>query len=262
MRPTRCSAIPKSARNTTLTAPTGNRGGARGPAGGGWSSTGPGAGGFEKRGVSLRRHGLQRFLRADVRLCGAGGAGRSGFGGFDYGETPLRGQDIEADILVTLEEAQNGSSRQISFRRGETGRVETYTVKIPKGVHEGQRIRLAGQGASGAGGGQAGDLFLRVKFERHPDFDVQGSDVYYELDLPVHQAVLGGEVTVPTLDGRAKLKIREGSQNGQKFRMPQRGLTGKGGVRGDFYVVLNVTLPTAPSEEEKELWRKIAALEG
>jgi len=237
------------------------QGGARGPAGGGWSSTGPGAGGFESAEYHFGGTGFSDFFE---QMFGSrrGGAARSGFGGFDYGETPLRGQDIEADILVTLEEAQNGSSRQISFRRGETGRVETYTVKIPKGVHEGQRIRLAGQGASGAGGGQAGDLFLRVKFERHPDFDVQGSDVYYELDLPVHQAVLGGEVTVPTLDGRAKLKIREGSQNGQKFRMPQRGLTGKGGVRGDFYVVLNVTLPTAPSLLPRELWRKIAALEG
>ncbi len=109
----------------------------------------------------------------------------------------MQGQDVEADILVTLEEALNGSTRQISFRRGASGKIQTYTVKIPKGVREGQRIRLAGLGESGGGGGQAGDLYLRVKLEKHPDFEVQGSDLFYDLEIPAWQAVLGGDVEIP-----------------------------------------------------------------
>lgn len=93
--------------------------------------------------------------------------------------------------MVTLEEALHGSTRQISFTRGRSGKVETYTVKIPKGVAEGQRIRLAGIGGEGSGGGPAGDLYLRVRFERHPEFTVEGADIIHEVELPVAQVVLG-----------------------------------------------------------------------
>ena len=87
-------------------------------------------------------------------------------------------------------------------------------------------------------GRQAGDLFLRIKFEKHPEFDVRGSDVYYDLEIPVWQAVLGGDVEIPTLDGRAKLHVPPCAQNGQKFRLSGRGLPRKAGGRGDFYAVL------------------------
>ena len=123
------------------------------------------------------------------------------------------------------------------------GRIQTYTVKIPKGVREGQRIRLAGLGEEGGGGGHAGDLYLRVKLEKHPDFEVQDSDLFYDLEIPAWQAVLGGDVEIPTLDGRAKLHLPPGSQNGQKFRLAGRGLAQKGGGRGNFYAVLRPTLP-------------------
>ncbi len=186
------------------------------------------------------------------------GGSRSG-GGFDFEETPMRGQDVEADILVSLEDALRGSSRQISFRRGDSGKIQTYTVKIPKGVHDGQRIRLAGQGGSGGGGAQAGDLFLRIKFEKHPEFEVKGEDLFYDLEIPVHQAVLGCDVEIPTLDGRAKLHVTPGTQNGRKFRLSGRGLPHKGGTRGDFYAVVQVLLPVSPSSDELELWRKIAS---
>ena len=174
----------------------------------------------------------------------------------------MRGQDVEADLLVTFEEAQNGSTRQISFRRGDSGKIQTYTVKIPKGVHEGQRIRLAGQGGSGGAGGQAGDLYLRIRFERHPDFEAQGEDLFYELEIPAYQAVLGCDVEIPTLDGRAKLHVPAGTQNGRKFRITGKGLSRKGGTRGDFYAVVSVTLPSNPTPAERELWQKIAALNG
>ena len=185
------------------------------------------------------------------------GGGRSGAG---FEEAPMRGQDVEADILVSLEDALRGSSRQISFRRGDSGKIQTYTVKIPKGVHEGQRIRLAGQGGSGGGGAQAGDLYLRMKFEKHPDLEVEGEDLYYDLEIPAYQAVLGSDVEIPTLDGRAKLHIPAGTQNGRKFRISGRGLPRKGGTRGDFYAVVQAFLPVSPSSQEMELWEKIAGL--
>jgi curved DNA-binding protein len=173
----------------------------------------------------------------------------------------MHGQDVEADILVTLEEALHGSNRQISFRRGATGKVHTYTVKIPKGVREGQRVRLAGLGETAGGRGQAGDLYLRIKFEKHPDFEVRGDDVYYELEIPVSKAVLGGDVEIPTLDGKAKLHVPPGAQTGQKFRLAGRGMPRKGGGRGDFYAVLQPILPRQLTSRERELWNQIASLE-
>ena len=96
--------------------------------------------------------------------------------------------DVEADIMVTLEEALHGSTRTVSLRRSGSNKVETYQVKIPRGVHEGQRIRLAGQGEAGAGGGKSGDLFLRVRLARHPDFSVEGSDLIHEVKVEPWQS--------------------------------------------------------------------------
>jgi curved DNA-binding protein len=173
-------------------------------------------------------------------------------------EAPRRGQDVEADILVTLEEALHGSTRQISFRRGSSQKLETYTVKIPKGIREGQRIRLAGQGGTGSLGGGAGDLFLRVKFQKHPDFEIEGSDLHHELEITAWDAVLGCTVTVPTLGGRAKLKIPSGTQSGRKFRLPGLGLPMPEGKRGDLYASVTITVPNEPPEREKSLWEQIA----
>lgn len=234
------------------------QGGFQPPPGGGYRSQGfPGGGGGYSDGGSDFHFGGTGFSDFFEQMFGGRRAGTRSGGGFDFDDMPMRGQDVEADILVTLEETFHGSTRQVSFRRGESGKVETYTVKIPKAVREGQRIRLAGQGATGAGGGEAGDLFLRVKLQKHPDFDVKGSDLYYELELPVQKVVLGCEVEIPTLEGRAKLRIPPCTQNGQKFRMGGRGLAVKGGGRGDFYAVIDCKLPTQLSEKDKELWSQI-----
>jgi len=186
--------------------------------------------------------------------------GRGYGGGVDFEETPQRGRDVEADILVTLEEALNGASRQISFRKGNSPDVQTYTVRIPKGVREGQRIRLAGQGGAGGAKGEAGDLYLRVKLQQHPDFRFEGADIFHEADVPAWQAVLGGELTIPTPDGRVKLKIPAGTQNGRKFRIPGRGLPGKGGTRGDFYAVVEITIPESVTPAQKLLWEQLAKI--
>src|SRR5437899_7267387 len=123
-----------------------------------------------------------------------GGRGRSAFGGFGGRQATVeRGADVEADIMVTLEEALNGSTRTVSLRRAGSSKVENYQVKIPRGVREGQRIRLAGQGEAGGGGGKSGGLVVRVRLASHPEFSVEGSDLIHEVQLEPWRAVRGGE---------------------------------------------------------------------
>ncbi|MEN3944145.1 J domain-containing protein [Prosthecobacter sp. SYSU 5D2] len=177
---------------------------------------------------------------------------------------PRRGSDIEGDILVTLSEAMHGTIRPISMQtvNRQTGQVQTqeFQVRIPPGATDGRRIRVPGHGEPGHGGGSAGDLFLRVRHATHPDFSSREADIYHELDIAPWEAVLGAEVVVPTLDGSIKLRIPAGAENGQKLRARNKGLPkGKSGDRGDFYVVLNVQLPTSLSDEERALWEQLRA---
>jgi len=192
-----------------------------------------------------------------------GGRGRSAFGGFGQRETMAeRGSDVEADIMVTLEEALHGSTRQVSLRRAGSDKTETYQVRIPRGVREGQRIRLAGQGEASERGGKSGDLFLRVRLARHPDFSVEGSDLVHEVKIAPWQAVLGDQLIVPTLEGDARLKLPSGTQGGQRFRLRERGLPGVSGQRGDLYVVVQIALPKKLTEREQEIWEQLARLHG
>ena len=192
-----------------------------------------------------------------------GGRGRSAFGGFGQrGTMAERGSDVEADIMVTLEEALHGSTRQVSLRRAGSKKTETYQVKIPRGVREGQRIRLAGQGEAGERGGKSGDLFLRVRLARHPDFSVEGSDLVHEVKIAPWQATLGDQLIVPTLEGSARLKLPSGTQGGQRFRLRGRGLPGVSGQRGDLYVVVQISVPKKLSEREREIWEQLAQLHG
>ncbi|MDQ3313539.1 MAG: J domain-containing protein [Verrucomicrobiota bacterium] len=233
-----------------------------GPQRGGGSPFGSGNGGgveFEFNGT-----GFSDFFEAFF----GGGRGQSAFGGgaaTDFGRRGVgaeRGSDVEADIMVTLEEALHGSKRTVSFRRTSSSKMETYQVKIPRGVHEGQRIRLAGQGEAGARGGKSGDLFLRVRLARHPDFSVEGSDLVHEVDLAPWQAVLGAEIQVPTLEETRRLKIPAGTQNGQRFRLRERGLPNASGTRGDLYVAIAIRVPKKITERERELWRQLAEVHG
>ena len=192
-----------------------------------------------------------------------GGRGRSAFGGFGGRQaTAERGSDVEADIMVTLEEALHGSTRTVSLRRAGSNKVENYQVKIPRGVHEGQRIRLAGQGEAGARGGKSGDLFLRVRLARHPDFSVEGSDLVHEVKIEPWRAVLGGELLVPTLEGNARLKLPPGTQGGQRFRLRERGLPSSSGTRGNLYVDVQINVPKKLTEREREIWGELAKLHG
>jgi len=179
---------------------------------------------------------------------------------FEEGESAERGQDIEGDIMVTLEEAMRGSVRAVNVRHNDSsaGRTETHQVKIPAGVTEGQKLRITGRGGPGAGGGAAGDLYLRVRLAKHPDFDVEDHNLIHELELTPWEAVLGAEISVPTLDARVKIKISPGTQSGQKLRVRGRGLPQRGGVNGDLIVVTRVEVPAKVNEAERKLWEHLA----
>ncbi|SPE59956.1 Curved DNA-binding protein [Verrucomicrobia bacterium] len=190
-----------------------------------------------------------------------------GVGAQQFGRArgPVRGSDIEGDILVTLEEAMRGSVRTISLQRIDprSGQAETHTVKvrIPPGVQEGQTIRVPAHGEPGPGDGPPGDVYLRVRLAAHPDFRVRGADLYYDLAITPWEGVLGTTVSLPTLDGRVNLRIPPGTNNGRQFRVRGRGLTkGGSGQRGDLYVVVDVRLPQQVSEEERALWEKLGRI--
>ena len=219
-----------------------------------WGGDGGGGVEFEFGGT-----GFSDFFEAFF----GGGRGRSAFGGFGgQAATAERGADVEADIMVTLEEALHGSTRTVSLRRAGSDKVEQYQVKIPRGVHEGQRIRLAGQGEAGARGGKSGDLFLRVRLARHPDFRVEGSDLIHEEKIAPWQAVLGTELKLPTLEGHVRLKVPPGTQGGQRFRLRERGLPSVAGKRGDLYVDLQINVPKKLTQRERDLWTELAKLQG
>ena len=186
---------------------------------------------------------------------GAGGGGFGQRGNFSPADIAERGADIEGDIMVTLEEAARGSVRTVNVRHGD--RNESHQVKIPPGISEGQQLRLAGRGESGSGGGENGDLFLRVRFTKHPDFDVDGQNLIYELELAPWEAALGAEISVPTLDAKVNIKIPAGAPSGQKLRVRGRGL-GKDGARGDLMVVTKIVVPEKISGGEKKLWEQLA----
>jgi curved DNA-binding protein len=177
---------------------------------------------------------------------GAGGFGQHG--SFSDDELAERGRDVEGDIMVTLEEAARGSVRSVTVRHG--SRNETHQVKIPAGVTEGQRLRIAGRGEHGSGGGTAGDLYLRVRLAKHPDFDVEDHNLIYEAELAPWEAALGAEISVPTLTGRVNIKIPAGTQGGQKLRVRGRGLP----PAGDLIVVTKIAVPAKVSDAEKKLW--------
>ncbi len=174
------------------------------------------------------------------------------------------GRDIEADLLVTLEEALQGSQRKVTLRRpgvdGAAERTNTYQVRIPPAMREGQRIRLAGQGGPGHGGAPAGDLYLRVRFARHPDLRVQGDDIYCDLDLAPWEAVLGAKAKIPTLAGGTTLRVPPGTTAGTQLRVRGQGLPREDGTRGDLYAVVQLQVPATVTAEERTLWEKLAAL--
>ncbi len=174
-----------------------------------------------------------------------------------------KGFDRHAQVVVTLEEAFHGTNRTLSLERLEHDgegraqpRLQQLNVKIPAGVTEGQRIRLAGQGDPGVGGGPSGDLFLQVRIQPHRWFRAEDRDVWLELPVTPWEAALGGTVRVPTLSGQVDMTIPKGSQSGKRLRLKGRGLPGD--PPGDQHVILKIVTPPADNPEDEALYRRMA----
>jgi len=193
-----------------------------------------------------------------------------GAGGFHGGGGGFRsqGEDSEASIQISLEDAAQGAQRDINLEMptlGPDGRMRRearrLTVKIPKGIREGQRLRMAGQGSPGMGGGPNGDLYLQVHFQPHSKFRVEGADLYHDLHITPWEAVLGASVEVPTLEGSVRMKIPAGSSSGQKLRLSQKGLPGTSSKpAGDLYAIIQIVVPKNISDEEKALWTQLGEI--
>ena len=175
----------------------------------------------------------------------------------------MSGEDYEQPVEVTLEEAFSGSQRVLTLQTpgGTPRRLE---VKIPPGVADGSRIRIAGEGGPGFGGGPNGDLYLVTSVRPHPNFERKGDDLYVEVPVPLHTMMLGGEAEVPTPKGaRLALRIPAETQNGRVFRLAGQGMPHLAGAgRGDLYAKAIAVLPTALADRERELFEELARQRG
>lgn len=180
--------------------------------------------------------------------------GHGGFSGTHFystgGREPefgydMRGDDTEADIEVTFDEAVFGCDKVITLRNGRTGKEQSLKVHIPAGIDDGNSIRLKGKGHPGMGKAEAGDLFLRVKVCEKPGYERKGQDIYTKVNVPYTTAVLGGDVRVHTLYGDVECRIKEGTQSGTKIRLKGKGVVSKkdGKTYGDQYVTIGIEVP-------------------
>lgn len=176
-----------------------------------------------------------------------------------------KGQDIETDMPIFLEDTLSDATKTLSFRlpqRDNNGQVtevkKTLNVKIPAGVSDGERIRLKGQGSQGIGNGPNGDLYLRIRLAPHPLFDVEAQNLIITVPIAPWEAALGTKVEVPTLTGKINLSIPANSQTGQRLRIKGKGLIRKN-VSGDLYAVLKIVMPDTTNDEIKEQWQQLAS---
>ena len=224
--------------------------------------------GFEFHGGGFTDHtmGSEEFSDFFESLFGRGAGGfRHETGSRSHYRS--RGEDSHAKVFIDLEDAYQGASKSISLHTTVLSpdghpqlKERILNVKIPKGVKEGQSIRLQGQGSPGIGGGQAGDLYLEIGFNPHSIYQVSGSDVSLEVPITPWEAALGCKITVPTPSGMVDLKIPPNSSSGKKMRLKGHGIPGK--TPGDFYVTLAIVLPDALSEKELSLYESLKNASG
>jgi curved DNA-binding protein len=215
------------------------------PRGGQQTRAGQGApGGFE--GWTTFEGGDFGGIDFEDLFGGAFGRGRRG---------PMRGADQEAELQLTVEEAFHGGRRTITLPG--PGGPRTYDVNIPAGVTDGQRIRLAGQGSQGGGGGAAGDLYLIVRIAPHPRFRLEGRDIYVDLPVTPWEAALGAKVPVEGPGGEAKVSVPAGSSSGRRLRLRGRGMPNPKGQPGDLYAVVKIMVPKRLKKRERELFEEL-----
>lgn len=213
--------------------------------------------GFEFHGGPAGGGGQEDFSDFFESLFGGARGSRGSSRGFH-----MHGEDHHAKILIDLEDSYHGASRSISLQMPEVTpdghvvtRSRTLKVAIPKGIRQGQQIRLGGQGAKGQGSGKAGDLYLEVEFKPHRFYRVEGADVHLDLPLAPWEAALGASVKVPTPSGTIDLKIPANSQAGKKLRLKDRGIPAK--TAGDLYVVLQIVLPSTEDEKARQIFQRM-----
>jgi curved DNA-binding protein len=215
-----------------------------------------GGGGFSEGGVGGFSDFFETLFGGRHGSARSSGQGRPGF--------QRRGEDVHACINIDLEDSFLGATRTLTLSvpvvaadgRGRArARERTLQVKIPKGITEGQQIRLQGQGGPPLGDGKPGDLYLDIAFRPHPHYRVDGKDLYLNLPIAPWEAALGAKIKVPTPAGVVDLQIPAGSNSGKTLRLKGRGLPG--GQNGDFYVLLQIVLPPAEGKKVQEIYRKM-----
>lgn len=219
-------------------------------------------------GQGFRRSGARSGSRRSRRSTGGAGFG-AGYGDIDiedlFGEMfgargaagPIPGADHEAVLDLTVEEAYRGGRKQLTLSGGVEPR--TYTVTIPPGVTDGQRIRLAGQGGRGSGNGTTGDLYLVVRLAPHPHYRLSKRDIYLDLPVAPWEAALGATVPVATPGGDTKVRVPAGSSTGRQLRLRGEGMPNPRGTPGDLYAEVKVVVPAKLSKRERELFKELAA---
>lgn len=167
-----------------------------------------------------------------------------------------KGQDMKAEIQISLEEAFHGTTRQLQVDG------ETLQIKIKPGVCDGQILRLQGKGGHGSGGGERGNIYMKVHIETHPHFERKGDDLYHDIPVELYTAVLGGKATIRTLKGTMKINIPKGTENGKVLRLKGLGMPkfGKENEFGDLYGKASIILPKNLSEKELELFKKLSEI--
>ena len=225
-----------------------------------FSAFGQGAG---ARGFQTGGSGFSSFFEALFGGGGPGGGGQS-WHWQDMGPRSAPGTDHEAAIALSLEEAARGGQREITLTDPETGRNRRLRVKIPSGVRSGQRIRLGGQGGKSPSGDAPGDLYLKVTLRDHPRFKLEGNQLKTLLDVSPAEAALGGEASLPTLNGDVRVRIPPGSSSGRRIRLRGKGYpmaSGAGGSdAGDLIAEIRVVVPKDLSAEERALYQQLADL--
>ena len=171
-------------------------------------------------------------------------------------KNPVKGENIETEIKVSLNDAFYGLEKKISLRTVE-GKMKTFAVKIPEGIRNGEKIRLIGQGKKGINGGKNGDLFIKIDIEENKVFKLYGCDLCTDLKLTPWEAALGTRVDIKTIDGQTKVYIPQGIQSGEKIKIPNKGYKdGKGG-RGDLVAEVKIMVPKELELDEKEMFEKL-----
>ena len=171
-------------------------------------------------------------------------------------KVPIRGENVETEIKISIEEGFYGKEKKISLRTVE-GNMKTFTVAVPAGIRNGEKIRLIGQGKEGTNGGKNGDLLIKVKIEDSNIFKLQGYDLYTDLLITPYEAALGTKVDVNSIDENSQIYIPKGTQSGEKIKIPQKGYKIGNGARGDLIAEVKIALPKNLTEEEINLYKKL-----